>query len=68
MTTTRVDILYKRGYAVHVGVGVTHAKGSVDLVPTSHAGQGAGLGWLLLLEMLTKSLYQLNRAIFFKKA
>jgi hypothetical protein len=59
MATTGLDILYKRGYAVHVGV-----------VPTSHAGQGAALGWLPLLEMLTTSLYQLNRAktIFFKKA
>jgi hypothetical protein len=56
MATTGLDILYKRGYAVHVGV-----------VPTSHAGQGAALGWLPLLEMLTTSLYQLNRAktIFF---
>jgi hypothetical protein len=53
MATTGLDILYKRGYAVHVGV-----------VPTSHAGQGAALGWLPLLEMLTT----LNRAktIFLK--
>jgi hypothetical protein len=58
MATTGLDILYKRDYAVHVGV-----------VPTSHAGQGAALGWLPLLEMLTTSLYQLNRGktIFLKK-